>query len=494
MKKTREQIQSEALKALQDNNYTGVVCLSTGAGKTKVSIDAIKKGKFKNILITSPRTNLKENWRNELSKWGIVDASDVGEDNSFKIYLGDFIHIDIENIQTTYKWSREQILQYDLIIVDEIHFISHKYSQYLWIAKANNIPIIGLTATPTKSDEYKREVLYNHIPIVYEYYNSEKDGIINKVNYYVWEYELNNEYKILVGNETKQWFEGEQKQYSYMNSVFEDSARTIKDHYWNSIKANVAKEFKGNLVTSEADREFLEDIISKDLDYFYSKTKPRYDDRSYSIELYYALKRIKGYNYSVLGTNATKYLSSEDVPNVVKPYIIKYIWSLNERKNLLWNLNSSATKALALKQVILSANPDNKVLLFSELTKQADKLSPYYIHSNNGNTAKQIKEYNENLLNMFNLGEIRELSSCLSLTLGLNMSSVNWAIFESYSSSETNSKQRKGRLNRLNVNEFANVVILKPKNTQAETWFENAFGWIGDYKVIDSIKDLPLNV
>lgn len=48
------------------------------------------------------------------------------------------------------------------------------------------------------------------------------------------------------------------------------------------------------------------------------------------------------------------------------------------------------------------------------------------------------------------------------------------------------------RLNRLNVNEFANVVILKPIGTQAETWFDNAFGWIGEYKVINSIKDLPL--
>lgn len=427
MKKTREQIQSEALKALQDNNYTGIVCLSMGSGKTKVSIDAIKEGKFKNILITSPRTNLKENWRNELSKWGIVDASDVGEDNSFKIYLGDFIHIDIENIQTTYKWSREQILQYDLIIVDEIHFISHKYSQYLWIAKANNIPIIGLTATPTKSDEYKREVLYSHIPIVYEYYNSEKDGIINKVNYYVWEYELNDNFTVLTGTKNKQWYIGEKTQYDYLTKQYESAKREM----------------------------FLQGAN----DYFST-----------------ALLWMKSSNPDLRKIGA------------------KFFYAVKNRKEFLWNLNSSVAKTLILKTAILKANQNNKVLLFSELTKQADRLSKHSIHSNNGNTAKQIKEYNENLLNLFNLGEIRELSSCISLTLGLNLTHVNWAIFESYSSSETISKQRKGRLNRLNVNEFANVVILKPKNTQAETWFENAFGWIGDYKVIDSIKDLPLNV
>ena len=48
------------------------------------------------------------------------------------------------------------------------------------------------------------------------------------------------------------------------------------------------------------------------------------------------------------------------------------------------------------------------------------------------------------------------------------------------------------RLNRLKTNEFANVVILKPIGTQAETWFDNAFDWIGDYTVINNSKELNL--
>lgn len=377
MKKTREQIQNEALQALKDNNYTGTVCLSTGAGKSFVAIQAIKESKFKNILITSPRTNLKENWKRELYKWGIFERQ-LDCTGNWMCYDNTDIKITIENIQTVYKWGRNKIINYDLIIVDEIHFLSHNYTAYLWIAKANNIPIIGLTATPTKNDEYKREVLYKLVPIVYEYYHSEDDGIINKVNYYVWEYELNDEYKILAGNKTKQWLVGEKKQYEYLTQQYEKAKKTM----------------------------FLHGAT----DYFLT-----------------ALQWMRSNNTEL------------------KKAGVSFFYAIKNRKDLLWNLNSSATKALVLKQAILSANPDNKVLLFSELTKQADKLSPYSIHSNTGNTAKQIKEYNKDLLDKFNSGEIRELSSCISLTLGLNLTHANWAIFESYSGSETNSKQKKGR-------------------------------------------------
>ena len=72
------------------------------------------------------------------------------------------------------------------------------------------------------------------------------------------------------------------------------------------------------------------------------------------------------------------------------------------------------------------------------------------------------------------------------------MSHANWAVFESYSGSKVNSKQKKGRLNRLPVDDVANVLIIKPKDTQAEVWFEKAFGWIEDYTLIKNVNELPL--
>ena len=102
------------MQSLKKHNYNGIIVLSVGTGKSKVAIDAIKEGKFKNILITSPRTNLKENWWNELNKWYFNSIDFAFDKNNFKL----------RNIQTCYKWSVEELKQFDLIIIDEIHTIS----------------------------------------------------------------------------------------------------------------------------------------------------------------------------------------------------------------------------------------------------------------------------------------------------------------------------------------------------------------------------------
>ena len=59
---------------------------------------------------------------------------------------------------------------------------------------------------------------------------------------------------------------------------------------------------------------------------------------------------------------------------------IQYLNAIKYRKSFLWNLTSSADIANKIKNKIL-INPDNKVLLFSELT-QTDKISNYSVHSN----------------------------------------------------------------------------------------------------------------
>lgn len=478
--KEREVIQEEAFKALEQNGFTGTVCLSTGTGKTKVAIDCILRGNFRSILITTPRTNLKDNWEAEIKKWGLDKKKNTA--------------ITIVNIQTAYKWDIDILRVFDLIIVDEIHFIGLEYVNYIKIALQNSIVVIGLTATPNYENEFKQNVLYNLVPIVYQYYNSENDRIINKVNYFVWEYDLSDSYFVDVEIKGKVFKKGEKTLYEFYNSKMEEMSSNIKKMYWSELlkRANRVKTFTDMFKLNKEDQTFFVEAVSKDLDYFYKLTKPRYENRSFSFPLYKALQYVKGYNYSSLGTTAGSHLASHDVPEEAKRNIRTYMWAMNKRKVLLWSLSSSASFAKEARDKILNANLGNKVLLFSELTEQADQLSNHSIHSNNGETAKKTKEYNQNLLNLFNLGKIRELSSCLSLTLGLNMSHANWAIFESYSGSKVNSKQKKGRLNRLPVDDVANVLIIKPRNTQAEVWFEKAFGWIEDYTLVRNVNELPL--
>ena len=403
--KTRQQIQSEALLALKQNNYNGTIILSTGTGKSKVAIDAIKDGNFKNILITSPRTNLKENWQKELDKWGQGWL------------FGDTHVITVENIQTCYKWSLERIQQFDYIIQDEIHTMATpEYGRLINLAKSLNIPVTGLTAT---SDAHKpeKELFYKvYCPIIYKYLDSARDGIVNGRKYIVYEYELTDDYKVTAGTKAKPFLNGEKSQYEYLTKALK----------------------KGQVMMSRTGSQ----------DWF---------------------RDAANWGWKNQGSPAQKAAA------------IQYLNAIKYRKEFLWNLSSSADIALKIKRDIISIVKDrwdnfpkpkyerlNKVLLFSELTKQAEKLSKYTVHSNND------EELNAKNLRDFDRGTIRELASCNSLTLGLNIKGANYAIMESYSGSTTGFAQKSGRLDRLAVDDIATVIFIVPKGTQSEQWFNNA--------------------
>jgi superfamily II DNA or RNA helicase len=452
MSKTREEIQEEALQSARTHNYNGVLVLEPGSGKSKVAIDCIKQGNFKNILITSPRTNLKENWKLELEKWGIYNWTMFGETDEYDVQCGLRINITLENIQTVYKWPEAKLKSFDLIIYDELHTCGPEYYRLIEIVQKFNIdgdihqkasvPIIGLTGTPTKSDPWKKEVLYKTLSIIYEYYNAEKDGVTNKISYQVFEYELSDNYKVITGNKDKQWLIGEKKQYDYLSEQYELAKSAM----------------------------FLAGAVG---DYF-------------SLCLLW----MRG-NFTKEQKNAG----------------FKFFYAIRNRKEFLWNLESSKQIALKIKNKILEdsvhmfsplkykhsyENKNNKVLLFSELTSQAEKLSSYSIHSNNGKSAKDCKEINKELLDKFNKGEIRELSSVNSLTLGLNLTNTTHAIFESYSSSLTNFTQKAKRLARLKTNDVANVIIIRPLNTQmGDSWF-NSITKNVTYQTINKLEDLKI--
>lgn len=409
MKKTRDIIQAEALQALKTNGYNGTCVINTGGGKGKVAIDAIKEGKFKSILITSPRTNLKTMWRKELDKWGI------------SLHLCD---IEIINIQTCYKLHKEELKEFDIIIADEVHLIaSPEYSKLIVNARELSIPVIALTATPSLHDTFKEEFYKKYIPIVYEYHNSAKDGIINKRRYFIYQYELSNDYKVIAGTKKKPFTVGEKSQYEYLSQ---------------QIK-------KGQILMAQ----------TGSTDWF--------KDAAY-------------WGWGGNGTSAQRGAA------------IVYLNAIKYRKEFLWNLSSSADIAVKVKDKILNSQTKNKVLLFSELTTQANKLSAYSVHS------KQDEETNKQLLYHFDTGKIRELSSVNSLTLGLNLVGANWAILESYNSSATSIQQKLGRTDRLKSDDVSNIVIIVPKSTQAEQWF-NEFSKsldLEDAIFINELKDLEI--
>ena len=387
---------------IPDGPKCGTICLSTGTGKSKIAIDFIKENPdIRLILITSPRTNLKENWEKELEKWGLV-INHQRSDNRWKIESPDGNHrwlwIKIENIQTAYKWKNEH---FDLIIADEIHtMMTPEYSQLFQHNKTKWL--MGLTATHDITNKNDKGFYYKkYCPIVFEYYDSAEDGIINKTRFKIVNHYLNDDDKILVKTKAKEFVKGELDHYNYLTELMKSGQKRMM-------------------------AQGSEDWFTDAGNWFW-----------------------KGQ-----GTKEQKFAA------------MMYLNAIKYRKDYLLNLPSSAELAKKITKGILENIPNSKVLIFSELTAQADKITDYTIHSNNDS-----KE-NSFLMDQFNLGYVRELGSCRSLTLGLNLKGATHAIMESYIGSATQSKQKKGRLDRLPTDDVAEMWIIRVMDTQGDKWFE----------------------
>jgi superfamily II DNA or RNA helicase len=121
---------------------------------------------------------------------------------------------------------------------------------------------------------------------------------------------------------------------------------------------------------------------------------------------------------------------------------------LQQRKLFLNKLKSStAICKLLLKEI------QGRTLIFSELTDQIDKITPFTYHGKN--------EEAENLTK-FNDKEIDTLGVVGKIDRGVNLIGVENIILESCSSSQTKIVQKLGRGKRLEVNEFLNVYLLVP--------------------------------
>lgn len=428
--KTREIIQKEANELCIKYKDTLTLGLGMGLGKSLIAINRIKEGNYKNILITGYRTTLKDNWVKELNKWiGVHYYTETYEGIVPIPLIGGGV-IWISNIQTCYKWNRDQISFFDLIIADETHeLFTEEYGKLFINANELNIPIIGLSGTPDYKN--KKEFYDKYCPIRMEYYNVE-GSITNKVNLFVYQYELTDNYKVVVKTKDKSWLKGELSQYNYLAEQYEKA--------------------KGLMYSVGASGDYL--------------------------------------------TQAFKWMKDKVATKQQREAGSKFYYAVTNRKNLLWNLESSKEIALQIKNKILGndiykPNINNKVLLFSKLTSQASKLSQYQIHSKTGKNIKESDTINKEVLDKFNKGEIREISSCKSLTTGISLVGCNYMIVESFDSSDITSNQIKGRGRRLGIDEIANMIVIVPTNSQVFNWFSEAFKDI-EYKIINNINELSI--
>ena len=416
---TREQIQEQALNCLIENNGKGTLVIDTGVGKSKIAIDYLnhlQRTKTNDVdriqvLITVPRTNLINNWLEQINRWLELVTNlfqqetlrqIVSQNTESIVVETQNFYITIETVQTSYKWIKQEV-KFDVIIADEIHtYMTPEYSAVFALSGKH---LVGLTATPDIKgrDKADKLALYQkYCPIIYEYLEGEKDGVVNKVKLIVIEHTLDNLFKYQITTKKFNFSLGELEQYEYICKQLLKGQR---------------------LMIVEGSSNFFTDAAN-----WYWKRE-----------------------------GATSQKNAARV----------YLNAITARKNFLLSLSSTREITAVLAKKILAEHSENKILIFSELTAQIDKICINTVHSNNK------PEVNESNLARFNKGEIRTLGSCYSLTLGLNMKAANHAIFESYLGSETKQKQRKGRLHRLGVDETAKLYMIRVVGTQADSWFDN---------------------
>lgn len=371
MKKTKAVIQEEAMNAWWPIKK-GCVVMTPGTGKTKLGLDISQRLSVK-TLVTVPRVNLVKEWEKEMEKWGVT--------------------VDVMVINSAYK---KDLSLYGFLILDEVHTISESFYQIT--QQFVNKPILGLTGTPNKFLDFKQNVLYKELPIVYEYLESSKDKLINETKIYMHPFELTDA-KI---------------PFKIFNYDTERSAYNVADRYVKKLYAEIKAKFPETPIDS---------------------------------------------------------CKVED-----KQLFSKYMFYVYKRRRILCNLTTSVDMAKKIAAVC-----KDKCLVFSESIEQASRICDYTVSS------KMNKNNATDILAKFNMGEIKTLGSVNTLTLGLNLNGASFAVFESFNGSDTNVKQKLGRLSRLNIDEIANAIFLVPVDTQAEKWFDRLEL---DYTIVTDFNEL----
>lgn len=142
---TRDERQEESVKNWLKVKGKGTIVAATGVGKTRIAIKCIQRVRTKyptlSVLIVVPTQLLKEQWIEELDKWGL------GLNTEVQVMMG--------ASKKTYKC--------DMLVIDEAHRVnSETISNILTSVKYKLI--LGLTATFERLDG-KHEILAKYAPV-----------------------------------------------------------------------------------------------------------------------------------------------------------------------------------------------------------------------------------------------------------------------------------------------------------------------------------------
>lgn len=145
----QEKVMKELLK-----NDVGVLCATTGFGKTVVSAKIISELNTNTLVIVN-RNNLLEQWKEKLAYFFNIDKKEIGQIGAGKEKPNG--KLDIASFQSLFKKDNleELVKNYGLVIVDECHHVAaYSFEKVLKIVRSKYV--YGLTATPTRKDGWHK--------------------------------------------------------------------------------------------------------------------------------------------------------------------------------------------------------------------------------------------------------------------------------------------------------------------------------------------------
>lgn len=142
---TRDERQDESVKKWLQNKGKATVVAATGVGKTRIAIKTIQRVRQKypllSVLVLVPTELLKNQWLEELDRWG------VGINTEVKVMMG----------------ASKKEYNCDLLIIDEAHRINSEIIANVFEVVHYKL-ILGLTATFERLDG-RHEILAKYAPV-----------------------------------------------------------------------------------------------------------------------------------------------------------------------------------------------------------------------------------------------------------------------------------------------------------------------------------------
>ncbi len=145
--------QREALDKWIENNYSGIIALPTGSGKTIIGIAALTVKPVRTLIITYTREQMFQ-WRDSILRYTTIGVGMVG-----LMYSGEkrLAPITITTYQSGFRLINDIAPYFNMLIVDEVHHLPADKFKYIALHSLAKYKM-GLSATPIREDGKHEEL------------------------------------------------------------------------------------------------------------------------------------------------------------------------------------------------------------------------------------------------------------------------------------------------------------------------------------------------